>query len=229
MTITIQNGESKAFSSRIPAVKVVALDCDGVLFDSREANIQFYSHIMETVGRPPVRSDQHEYIHMYPVRESLIYLIGDDGGDFDRAYEYFKQIDFTPFNGYLQREPGLISFLELAKKHFLTALATNRTTSTLELLEHYELTQYFDLVVCASDVRHPKPHPDIMRRIFDTFEVEPQEVLYVGDSKVDELLARATGVLFVAYKNPGLNADIHISHFRELHCIFAERPKSSDP
>lgn len=60
-------------------LKVIALDCDGVLFDSKEANIRFYSHIMEHIGGPPVRGDQHEYIHMYPVRDSLLYLTG--GGD----------------------------------------------------------------------------------------------------------------------------------------------------
>ncbi|MHC1729833.1 MAG: HAD family hydrolase [Syntrophobacteraceae bacterium] len=216
------NAAPETFSSKTLDLKVVALDCDGVLFDSREANIQFYSHIMEIVGRPPVRTDQHEYIHMYPVRESLIYLIGDEGTDFDRAYDYFKQIDFTPFNGYLRREPGLIPFLELARRYFRTALATNRTTSTLELLDHYDLTQYFDLVVSASDVVHPKPHPEIMHRILDTFHVEPHEVLYIGDSKVDELLAQATGVFFVGYKNPSLKADYHISHFQELHCLFPE-------
>ena len=32
-------------------------------------------------------------------------------------------------------------------------------------------------------------------------------VLYVGDSEVDQKTARASGVTFIAYKNPGLEAD----------------------
>lgn len=217
-----ENGERRAVFAKLKDLRVIALDCDGVLFDSREANIQFYSHILEQIGHAPVRADQHEYIHMHPVRESLLYLTGGEGEDFRRAFAYFQKIDFRPFNGYLRQEPGLIEFLELAKKQFRTALATNRTVSTLELLRQYDLSKYFDLVVCASDVRNPKPHPEIMERIFAAFGASPGQVLYVGDSRVDEAFARATGVVFVGYKNPGLTADIHIEHFRELDFLFSE-------
>jgi len=213
------NGATEAFAAAIRNLEVIALDCDGVLFDSREANIHFYSHIMQVIGRPPVSEEQHEYIHMPPVRESLLYLIGGEGEDFDRAFEYFKTIDFGPFNGYLRREPGLVTFLELARKHFHTALATNRTISTLELLRQFNLLHYFDLVVCASDVRNPKPHPEIMEKIFAAFGVQAENVLYVGDSRVDEAFAQATGIHFVSYKNPSLEAELHIDHFDQLHSI----------
>jgi HAD superfamily hydrolase (TIGR01509 family) len=225
-----ENGTRELFFAKARNITVIALDCDGVLFDSREANIHFYSHIMKEVGCPPVRVDQHEYIHMHPVRESLLYLIGDDGEDFDRAYRYFKKIDFGPFNGYLRREPGLIEFLELAHGHFSTALATNRTISTLELLREFDLRKYFDLVVCASDVQNPKPHPEIMQRVFSTFGALPGQVLYIGDSRVDEAFAETTGVLFVGYKNPDLKADLHINHFQELNSLFEEIvPGGSQP
>lgn len=215
------NGNREVFFAKAPGLKVIALDCDGVLFDSREANIQFYSHILRTVGLPPVREDQHEYIHMHPVRQSLLYLIGNEGEEFDRAFAYFEKIDFEPFNGYLQQEPGLIEFLRLAKSQYRTALATNRTVSTIELLKHYDLRKFFDLVVCASDVENPKPHPDIIERILGSFGALPHQVLYIGDSKVDEAVAKATGVIFVGYKNPDLDADCHINHFSELNPLFS--------
>lgn len=216
------NGKLRAFAASARNLKVIALDCDGVLFDSREANIRFYSHIMAKIGGPPVRVDQHEYIHMYPVRESLLYLTGGEGADFDRAFEYLKTIDFGPFNSYLTCEPGLIPFLKLASTHFRTALATNRTVSTRELLHRYNLAEYFHLVVSASDVAHPKPHPETMEKIFAVFQARPENVLYIGDSKVDEALAQATGVHFVGYKNPSLEAELHIGHFDELRGLFPE-------
>ncbi|MFZ0929885.1 MAG: HAD family hydrolase [Syntrophobacteraceae bacterium] len=214
------NGAWEAFAAQVHDLRVIALDCDGVLFDSREANVHFYSHIMKIIGGPPVRTDQQEFIHMHPVRESLVYLTGGEGEDFDRAFEYFKTIDFGRFNDYLCCEPGLVSFLKLASKHFRTALATNRTVSTLELLHHFKLREYFHLVVCASDVTNPKPHPEIMERIFAEFGVLPQHVLYIGDSRVDEALALATGIHFVSYKNPSLKAELHINHFEELNWLF---------
>lgn len=200
------------------SIRVVAFDCDGVLFDSKEANVRFYTHVLEHVGSPPVRHDQKEFIHMHPVRVSLGYLLGE-GKAFRDALEYCQTIDFSAFNGYLAQEPGLVPLLQGLKPSRRIAMATNRTISTRQVLVHFDLAQYFDLVVSASDVEHPKPHPDCMHKIFDTFAVGPAQVLYVGDSTVDEELARTTGVFFAAYKNPKLQAHIHLNHFRELHPV----------
>lgn len=199
-------------------LRAIVFDCDGVLFDSKEANVKFYSHILERVGLPPVTPDQEEFIHMYPVGESLRYLMGD-GERFQTAWDYLQKIDFRAFNVYLRREPGLVEILTLAKSRYKTALATNRMVSTRELLAHFDIEKFFDLVVSAADVRHPKPHPESMEKILNTFGISPREVLYVGDSAVDEALATATGVFFVAYKNESLSAHLHINHFQELHPI----------
>lgn len=196
--------------------QVVAFDCDGVLFDSKDANIRFYNHIMETIDGPPVRPEQREYIHMHPVKESLQFLLGE-GAEYRRALSYSQKIDFKEFNAHLRCEPGLVEVLKLAKSCCRTAMATNRTLSAREVLAHFHLDQYFDLVVSASDVKHPKPHPEQMERIEEVFGVSGEEILYVGDSAVDEAFAAATGVFFVAYKNPKLTAHLHIEHFKELH------------
>jgi phosphoglycolate phosphatase len=198
------------------AFQVLVFDCDGVLFDSREANTRFYSHIMQEIGRPPVRPEQQGFIHMYPVRESLHFLLPEEQ-DFQKAWDYTQTIDFKAFHVFLKPEPGLVDFLESARTTHLIAMATNRTVSTRDILSHFNLEQYFDLVVSASDVRYPKPHPESMERILEAFQVKPHQVLYVGDSQVDEALAASTGVCFVAYKNPALMASFHIIHFSELY------------
>ena len=91
--------------------EVIAFDCDGVLFDSKEANVRFYSHILEHIGQPPVRPEQQEFIHMHPVRESLRFLVGD-GSAFEAAWTYAQSIDFEEFNACLRPEPGLVDLLE---------------------------------------------------------------------------------------------------------------------
>jgi phosphoglycolate phosphatase len=198
--------------------EVIAFDCDGVLFDSKEANVRFYGHILAHVGRPPVRPEQQEFIHMHPVRQSLHFLVGN-GPAFDAAWQYAQSIDFEEFNACLRPEPGLVDLLKETQTYYHTALATNRTVSTRQVLAYFHIEEYFDLVVSASDVSFPKPHPEIMEMIMNSFQVSPEQVLFVGDSQVDEGLARATGVFFVAYKNPNLQAHLHISHFRELQPV----------
>lgn len=205
----------------LPAkLKVIAFDCDGVLFDSKEANIKFYNHVLARVGHELVRPEQLEYIHMHTVRESLQFLLGP-GPDYEEAITYCQTIDFGAFNEYMECEPGLREILEFVKNSYRVVLATNRTVSTRDILAHFRLDKFFDLVVSASDVNFPKPHPESMEKIIRTFSVSPEEILYVGDSAVDEALAMATGVFFVAYKNPKLEAHMHVGHFKELHAFLA--------
>ncbi|MGV8073405.1 MAG: HAD family hydrolase [Syntrophobacteraceae bacterium] len=213
------NPQTLNFSFPQP-LKVVAFDCDGVLFDSKEANVHFYNHVLERFGHSPLRPDQHEYVHMHPVRNSLWYLLQEKRA-FEQAMDYVLGIDFHEFHRFLRREPGLVEMFENVKASYRIAMATNRTVSTRDVLVEFDLYKYFDLVVSASDVANPKPHPEIMERILDFFEVSPQEVLYVGDSLVDEDLAAATGVYFAAYKNPELKAHLHINHFRELQALLS--------
>ena len=52
-------------------IKLVAFDCDGVLFDSQQANIAFYNAILAHFDRPPLSPEAVDYIHSHTVWESL--------------------------------------------------------------------------------------------------------------------------------------------------------------
>ena len=210
---TVSNSETVPITT---AVKVVAFDCDGVLFDSRQANVHFYNQVLAFMEHPPVRPDQEDYIHMHSAQQSLRHLLGD-GRKSEAAWLYCRNMDFRQFHAHMRVEPGLIPFLKELKSTYRIALATNRTISTREVLTHFQLDHYFDLVVTAADVERPKPHPESMQRIRSAFSASPEEILYIGDSLVDEAFAIATDIVFVAYKNPQLKAHFHIDHFQQLY------------
>lgn len=209
---------STLFAPGLP--EVVVFDCDGVLFESREANIRFYNHVLERFGRPPVRADQVGYIHMHSAKESLEYLLGSSR-DLEAAWAYCQSLDFRIFNRYMRKEPGLDDLLRYLKPRCRVALATNRTVSTRDLLASFELDGAFDLIVTAADVARPKPHPESMEKILKAFRTLPHHVLFVGDSPVDARLAQDTGVVFAAYKNPSLPAHLHVSSFGDLQAFLA--------
>ena len=77
------------------------------------------------------------------------------------------------------------------------------------IMEKFDLNQYFDMVVTAlpKDVKNPKPHPEGVEKILSELNVDGGKTLYVGDSEVDQKTARSSGVKFIAYKNPELEAD----------------------
>jgi phosphoglycolate phosphatase len=193
-------------------IKLVAFDCDGVLFDSRQANIAFYNTILAHFGQPQLTPEAVDYVHSHTVGESLEHIF-QGYPDLEAVRRFTRSFDYTPFIGMMVEEPFLREFLQFLRPECYTALATNRTTTTGAVLRYHGLAGDFDLVVSAQDVSRPKPHPESFIRILQHFVLEPREAIYIGDSRVDEKFAANAGVPFVAYRNPQLNADYYLDSF----------------
>jgi len=109
--------------------------------------------------------------------------------------------------------------LKLLRPKFKTAIATNRTNTMPHVLKAHGLENEFDLVVTAMDVRRPKPDPEMLINILTHFHIAPDEVIYVGDSELDEQAAKAAGIPLVAFGNHRLFAEYHIGTFQELGAL----------
>ncbi len=199
-------------------VKAVAFDCDGVMFDTARANRLYYSNILQQFGRPAVTDEQFAFVHMHTVDESMAYLFPEKQ-TLAAAYEFRKSMDYRQYLGYFTIEPHLISLLEKLRPQLKTTIATNRTDTMDRLLSQFNLDGYFDLVVTASDVLQPKPHPEALLKILNYFNLEPYQTIYIGDSPVDEMAARAAAIPLIAYRNRKLSADYHIDTLKELEVL----------
>ena len=195
--------------------EVVAFDCDGVLFDTEQANRVYYSNILQHFGRPALTEEQFTYVHMHTIFDSLAYLFPDER-TLAAAHLFRKTMDYRQYLSYLTVEPHLVSLLQKLKPKFKTAIATNRTDTMNRLLAAFDLEGYFDLIVTADDVERPKPHPDALLKISDHFNILPDQAIYIGDSLLDELAARTAGMPLVAYRNPKLSAAYYVNSLNEI-------------
>lgn len=198
--------------------RVIAFDCDGVMFDSAHANRAYFNHILNYFGKADMTAEQFVYAHMHTTDEAIAYLFQGDS-NLDAAIAYRKAISYDRFIPCMKIEPFLRPLLQRLRPDFKTAVATNRTDTMNRVLETHQLEPFFDLVVCAMDVVHPKPHPEPLIKVLDFFNVSADEAMYVGDSLLDEQAATAAGIPFVAYDNPSLTADFHISSLKQLEGI----------
>ena len=185
---------------------VVIFDCDGVMFDSKDANINFYNHILAHFKLPPMSEDKISFVHMHTTIESIHFLFKDTPY-LDQALDYRLQLDYSPFLEDMVIEPGLKELLKKLDQDFALAVATNRSNTIGEVLELNGLDGMFDIVISSLDVNEPKPNPESIFKILDFFNLRPSEAFYVGDSMVDYETARAANVIFISYKNRELDAD----------------------
>ncbi|MGD8848048.1 MAG: HAD family hydrolase [Desulfobacteraceae bacterium] len=200
------------------AIKVVAFDCDGVMFDSSLANRTYYNQLLEHVGLPAMTPEQFVYAHMHTIDETLVYLVQDQDL-LASALQYRQQIDPQTFIRRMVIEPSLKALLERLLPRYGTAIATNRVDTMDRVLSEHGLEGQFDIVITASDVRLPKPDPEQLNVILTHFGIEPEQMVYIGDSPLDAQASHAATVPFIAYGNPNLSADTHIESLHQVGAI----------
>jgi len=198
--------------------KVIAFDCDGVMFDTAAANRAYYNTLLEKLDLPPMTDQQFLYAHAHTVNEAVSFLCGR-ADLIEQAHEHRKTMSYLPFVKEMAMEPHLVRILKKLRRVYGTAIATNRTDTMERVLLEHGLKPYFANVVCASDVTHAKPHPEELIKIADHFGIQTTELFYIGDTEVDEVAARAAGAVFAAYGNTSLEAAFHIDSLAELESI----------
>lgn len=191
-------------------IKAVVFDCDGVMFDTADANRMYYNIVLEHFGRPVLTEEQFAKVHMFTVTESIEYLF-PEMDTLDDVYKFMKGVGYHRFIKYMKIEPGLIELLDnLQTGGYIRAVATNRTNTMATVLEENALENKFDMVVTAADVENPKPEPDQLLKILKEFDLKSDEMLFIGDSDYDAKAALKAGVAFIAFKNSSLKADFNV-------------------
>jgi HAD superfamily hydrolase (TIGR01549 family) len=198
-------------------LKLIIFDCDGVMFDSKFANQEYYNQLLAHFNQPPMSSTELEHVHIHNVLDSIRHIFRHyPQQDLAEVNAYRMTLDYTPFLGHMRMEPDLIEFLENTKSRYKLAISTNRTNTMVPILQMFALQNYFDKVMTAENARRPKPAPDALLEILDYCECQTDEAIYIGDSIIDREHTASCGMRLIGFKNPSLPAEYHVTSFMEI-------------
>jgi phosphoglycolate phosphatase-like HAD superfamily hydrolase len=198
------------------ALKLVIFDCDGVMFDSKDANRKYYNSLLQKFGHPRMSPQDEEYVHSHNVMDSVTRIFRDYPDEIEAVHAYRNFLDYTPFLQFMVIEPDLKEFLTILKPKFYTAISTNRTTTMPAVMQMHGLDPFFDLVVTALDVEQPKPHAEALLKILNHFQLTADEAVYIGDSMVDREHTAGVNMRLISYKNPELPAEYYVNRFLDI-------------
>ncbi len=194
----------------------IIFDCDGVLIQSKQANKKFYNLILSKLSLPEMDSGQEDYVHCHTVPESLQYIVPEHL--LARANQAAASISYKELIPYIDLQEGILEFLDcLTRNGVRCAVNTNRSHTMELILEQFDLYTYFSPVVTSLDVENPKPDPESVCYILNFWNADNRNVVFIGDSWVDEQTAISSGVEFWAYRNSDLTgATRNILDYRDI-------------
>lgn len=197
-------------------IKAVIYDCDGVIVNSDNAIISYYSWLAEKSGvEIPDWSDENfKRIVLSYTEDGIVDVISKGNPEIkERIYNVIKNSTYSAGFEDIILEDTLPAALELLKERGLfIAVDTNRGRSLSDLLTYFNIREYFSCLITSRDVESPKPSPEGVYKICDYYKIEPKEVLFLGDSMTDYHAAKQSGAFFLSYKNHLHNAPIINDH-----------------
>ena len=177
--------------------RLVILDFDGTLADTRTLIVNTMRQTIEKLGLPERTDDECAAMIGLPLRQTFTELIPMSEETGDRCVETYRSIFFK------NNKPGAVPLFDgvkdtLAALHeagFTLSIASSRLRQTLIMyLEEFGIDKLVSYVVSASDTNHAKPEPDMVLMTLDKLGFKPDEAIVVGDTKFDVLMAHRAGV-----------------------------------
>ncbi len=197
-------------------IEAIIFDCDGVMFESRQANLAYYNRILGEFSYPLVSAEQQELAQMCHTASTKVVLANLlRHEDFAPALDFSATLDYREFIPQMEPESNLTELLQQLTDRYPLAIATNRGKSILAVLDHFNLHDYFSAVVTSHDVERPKPAPDMLFLVAETLIIKPEKCLFIGDSELDKLAAGEANMQFVGYGGE-VSGMISVSNHLEL-------------
>jgi beta-phosphoglucomutase len=202
-------------------------DMDGVIVHTNPHHQLAWQRYYERYGKTLTDADFIEHVSGRHNSQILSHLFADSSmpvAEFDQLAAdkeaLFRELyapDITPV-------PGLIAFLQALKAAGIkTAVGTSAPVENLDfVMDALQLRPYFDVLLEASMVAHPKPDPAIYLRAMHDLGVQPTDSVVFEDSMTGIRAGRASGarVIGVTTTEPADRlrdlCDDVIADFREM-------------
>jgi phosphoglycolate phosphatase len=178
----------------------IVFDLDGTLVDSAPAIAAALELLRAKRGfADPLDVSQVRSWVSRGASELINFALGEKGPAGAAAVDEFRvayaRIRTTGDSLY----DGIVHTLErLATMGIRLAVCSNKPQRLSEkVLEDVGIRRFFQAIVGGDAVTNPKPHPDHLLTAIDAVRSHPSRALYVGDSLIDFLAARAAKVEFL--------------------------------
>ncbi len=140
---------------------------------------------------------------------------------FKHAYDFYQHY-WDKFLEVMQLGGGVITFLEFCKQNNLQVCILTDLTAEIQYrkINHLGIGKYVDCLVTSEEVLFDKPHPIMFYTALSKMQLQPSEVIMIGDSWSKDIQgAQNIGIKAIYFTSNADNLDndvLYISNFIDL-------------
>lgn len=172
-------------------------DVDGTLASTNQLIFDSFNHIAEKYLK--TRLTDEEIISLFGPTEEVIIKswMRDDYESAERDYFDFYSVHH---DSAAKIYSGLSEIMNLIKSQGknISIFTGKGKRSTDITLDKIGLKKYFDMIVTGDDVVNHKPSPEGLNLIIERFNINKENILFIGDAPVDYFAACEAGIKFGA-------------------------------
>jgi len=218
------------------AVKLIILDLDGTLFDTRADIVNAVNLARRSYGLDPLPFERVVAMVGNGVRVLAERAFRDSEIDAEQVVERIMEFYGPHAADTAELYPTVRETLPLL--YPILAIVSNKPKQLVDSLLHKSsIEHYFDFVAGGDTFERLKPDPMAVAFLAQKYKVRPEEILIVGDHTPDIEMAKAAGARSV-YCNYGFfgkdtqGADFTVDQFSELPGIIKglekNRPETAE-
>jgi phosphoglycolate phosphatase len=188
--------------------KIILFDLDGTLIDSTEAILESFAKAYAKFdGEVPDNENIKPLIGL-PL-EIMFVKLGVDESEVMNYVTAYKEHYRTVHTQKTVLLPHVEEALKIAHVCARMGVVTTKTGQySRELLEHFDIMKYFDVLIGSEDVQNLKPHPEPIFKALDALKYSDGTVTYmIGDTISDILAAQEADIASIAVLSGYGNAD----------------------
>ena len=177
--------------------KIILFDLDGTLIDSTDAIVSTFKHSFDEMDFNFEGTEQDiKNLIGYPL-DIMYKNLGVDESkvwDFVDSYKNRYRIISKEQTTLLE---NAYEAVELASKIARVSVVTTKTRMyTIPLLDHFNITQFFEIITGRENVQNPKPHPEPILVTLEqmNYNKNRDDVWMIGDTKLDLIAAREANI-----------------------------------
>ena len=179
-------------------IKLILLDFDGTLVDTRNANAEAY---IEALGEVGIHLTKEEYLeHYFGVRcMEFMRMVGLTDSKAIAELRRRKIKLYPKYFDSVRLNSALWDWCKMmrAQGAKVYIVSTGHRDNITNVMRYLNIESGIDRVITGDDIERPKPYPDCFLKAINEVGVAIDETIIFEDSKVGLEAAKASGANYV--------------------------------